>query len=284
MTETFEGYVDCTSFLNDRVELDRFYDEHGYVFLPGVLDRALAVTVAEQMLEGLITLGHTAPGTTLDTLAIDAFEAVDEIAMHDHVDYDAFWNNPAMIAVLERVFGEPVFVFKSTTIRYYQSQYGSTDPTLHYLTPFHQDGYYIGPNKDFRTVWVPLQPTDASIGGVAIADRSHRRGLRNHVKSETFKRFNHAVSGISAEDVDPDETLLLSPMQPGDLLIFHAFMCHKSVPNLSQPPRMRMSMDTRVQPSASQRGFNATTRWQDSAKDATKGIMAKITGTAAVIE
>lgn len=283
MTDTFSDYVDCTPFLYDREALDRFYDEHGYLYLRDVLDRELVRTVAEQMLDGLIALGHALPGTTLDALTIDAFEAVDEVAMHHHVDYDALWNHPTTLKIWERVFGEPVFVFKSTTIRYYPSQHGSVDPTLHYLTPFHQDGYYIGPNKDFRTTWVPLQPTDEGVGGVALVDGSHRRGLREHVKSDTYKRFNHPVSGIPPTDID-DETMLFSPMYPGDVLVFHAFMCHKSVPNLSQPPRMRMSMDTRVQPAASELGFNALTPWQESAKDASKGIMAKITGNPTAIE
>lgn len=284
MTDTYSDYIDCTPLLHDEEALKRFYDEHGYLYLRDALDRKLVRTAAEQMLEGLIALGHAAPGTTLDTLAIDSFESVDEVAMHDYVDYDAFWNHPSTVTVWEKVFGEPVHVFKSTTIRYYPSQHGSVDPTLHYLTPFHQDGYYIGPNKDFRTVWVPLQPTDRSIGGVALADKSHRRGPRDHIKSDTYKRFNHPVSGIPPTDITDEETMLLSPMNPGDLLVFHAFTCHKSVPNLSEPPRMRMSMDTRVQPAASERGFNALTPWQESAKDAAKGIMAKITGTPAVVE
>ncbi|OEV10639.1 1-deoxypentalenic acid 11-beta-hydroxylase, partial [Streptomyces nanshensis] len=114
-------------------------------------------TAAEQMLEGLIALGHAAPGTTLENLAIDSFEAVDEVAMHDYVKYDDLWNHPSTVKVWEKVFGEPVFVFESTTIRYYPSAAGSEEPS--FLTPLHQDGFYIGPNKDFRTAWIPLLPT-----------------------------------------------------------------------------------------------------------------------------
>ena len=279
VSDTYHDYVDCAPLLDNRDALDRFYDEHGYLYLRNVLNKGLVRTIAEQILSGLIELGHAPRGTELDTLVIGSFESVDEVAMHDFVEYDAFWNHPVTIGLFERVFGEPVFVFKSTTVRYYPSQHGSVDPTLHYLTPFHQDGFYIGPNKDFRTVWVPLQPTDHGIGGVALADRSHHRGPREHVKSDVFKRFDHPVSGIPPAEVAEDEPMLLSPMQPGDVLIFHAFTCHKSVPNLSQPPRMRMSMDTRVQPAATELGFNARTPWTESAKDATKGIMAKITGT-----
>ncbi|MGB3439862.1 MAG: phytanoyl-CoA dioxygenase family protein [Actinophytocola sp.] len=283
MTENYGDYVDCTPLLDDREALDRFYDQHGYLYLRDVLDRELVRTAAEQMLNGLIALGHAAPGTTLDTLTIDSFEVVDEVAMHDYVKYDDLWNHPSTIKVWEKVFGEPVFVFRSTTIRYYPSAAGSSEPS--FLTPLHQDGFYIGPNKDFRTAWMPLLATTRDIGGVAIADGSHRKGPREHIVTERFRRFGHAVSGIPVEELDSGERLLFSPMEPGDVLLFHAFMCHKSIPNVSADPAgMRMSMDTRVQPGSSHRGFNAMTPWPESAKDPAKGVMSKITGTPATVE
>ena len=282
MTDTFSDYVDSTPLLDDREALDRFYDEHGYLYLRGVLDRELVRTAAEQMLEGLIALGHAAPGTTLETLTIDSYEAVDEVAMHDYVKYDDLWNHPSTLKVWEQAFGEPVFVFKSTTIRYYPAAPGTAAP--HFLTPLHQDGFYIGPNKDFRTAWVPLLPTSLDIGGVAIADASHKKGPREHVLSETFRRFEHPVRGIPAAEFGADEQLLISPMEPGDVLLFHAFTCHKSIPNVSASPAMRMSMDTRVQPATSHQGFNALTPWPESAKDASKGILSKITGTPTAVE
>lgn len=283
MTDTFSDYVDSTPLLDDSEALARFYDEHGYLYLRAALDRELVRTAAEQMLEGLIALGHAAPGTTLDTLTIESFEAVDEVAMHDYVKYDDLWNHPSTLKVWEKIFGEPVFVFKSTTIRYYPSAAGSAEPS--FLTPLHQDGFYIGPNKDFRTAWIPLLPTTRDIGGVAVADGSHKKGLRKHVVTENFRRFGHAVSGIPEEELGADEQLLFSPMEPGDLIIFHAFMCHKSIPNVSVAPAgMRMSMDTRIQPASSHRGFNALTPWPESAKDPSKGVMSKITGTPATAE
>lgn len=283
MTETFGDYVDCTPLLDDHEALDRFFDEHGYVFLRGVLDRELVRTAAEQMREGLIALGHADPAATLEDLTIESYEAVDEVAMHDYVKYDDLWNHPSTVKVWEQVFGEPVFVFKSTTIRYYPSAAGREMPN--FITPLHQDGFYIGPNKDFRTAWIPLLPTSRGTGGVAVADRSHKKGPREHALTPEFQRFGHPVRGVPAQDFGADEQLLFSPMEPGDVLLFHAFMCHKSLPNVSaNPARMRMSMDTRVQPASSHRGFNALTPWPDSAKDASKGILSKITGTPTTVE
>ncbi|WP_317446242.1 1-deoxypentalenic acid 11-beta-hydroxylase [Streptomyces collinus] len=284
MTYVTGEYTDCTPLLGDREALDGFFEEHGYLYLRGVLDRDLVRATAEQMLEGLVALGAADPRATLDDVAIDSFEEVDEVAMHKYVKYDDFWNHPSTLEVFERVFGEPVFVFRSTTIRYYPSATGVEQPSFAHLTPFHQDGFYIGPNKDFRPVWIPLVATTKDSGGVALADGSHRRGPREHVVHESFRRFGHPVRGIPAELMGADETLLHSAMEPGDVLFMHAYTCHKSVPNLSSPPVMRMSMDTRVQPAATERGFNALTPWTESAKDPSKGIMSKITGTPSAVE
>lgn len=284
MTHMTGEYTDCTPLLGDRAALNTFFEEHGYLFLRGVLDRNLVRTVADQMVEGLVALGAADPKATVDDVTIDSFEEVDEVAMHDYVQYDAFWNHPSTIEIFEKVFGEPVFVFRSTSIRYFPSAAGADEPSVAHLTPFHQDGFYIGPNKDFRTCWVPLIATTKDSGGVALADGSHRRGPREHVLHESHLRFGHPVRGIPAEQVGEDEPLLHSAMEPGDLLFMHAYTCHKSVGNLSSPPIMRMSMDTRVQPAASHRGFNALTPWTESAKDPSKGIMSKITGTPTAVQ
>ncbi len=115
--------------------------------------------------------------------------------------------------------------------------------------------------------------------------RQPQEGSREHVVTEAFQRFGHPVRGIPVERLDPDERLLFSPMEPGDVLLSHAFLCHKSIPNVSvNPAGMRMSMDTRIQPASSHRGFNALTPWPESAKDKSKGIMSKITGTPATVE
>jgi 1-deoxypentalenic acid 11beta-hydroxylase len=284
LATSYVPYVNCAPLLDDHAALSEFFNEHGYVFLPGVLDRGLVRAVGEQMLAGLKGLGAAPPEATLETLAIPSFEEVDEVAMHDYVKYDEFWNHETTLSVFEKVFGGPVFVFKSTTIRYYPSQAGSQEPELSYLTPVHQDGFYIGPNKDFMTAWVPLMPINEQIGGVALLDHSYQKGPREHVLSDTFKRFNHPVRGIPPEEFSDDQVLLFSPMEPGDLLMFHAFTCHKSLPNFSSPPMMRMTMDTRVQPAGSVRGFNAETPWTASAKDPSRGIMSRITGTPTQIE
>src|SRR4051794_33531215 len=152
------AFEDCTPLLGSTDALNSFYQEHGYLLLRDVLDQALIRRCANQFVEGLVALAASAPGATVDDVMIESFEAVDMAAMHGFVDYDSVWLAPSTQAVFQAVLGEPVYVFKSTSIRYYPPRQGQ-DPTLPYLTPFHQDGYYIGPNKDFRIAWIPLTPT-----------------------------------------------------------------------------------------------------------------------------
>jgi 1-deoxypentalenic acid 11beta-hydroxylase len=261
-------YEDCSEYLTDSTHLDRFYRENGYLFLRGVLNDRKIGNVAAQMLDGLRDLGHVPENSSLDNLRLNSYEAVDEAALHGYVDYDSFWNDRSTLTVFEHVFGEPIRVFKSTTIRYYPAGKDPAGPK--YITPLHQDGYYVGPNKDFRTVWVPLLPTSLAIGGVALAAGSHTQGSRDHVRDERYELFGSTVSGVPADRLSEFYPLRFSPMEPGDVLIFHAYLCHRSVPNLDRAGKIRMSMDTRVQPASTPVGYYAATSWVKSFNDAAK--------------
>ncbi|MEV6096232.1 phytanoyl-CoA dioxygenase family protein [Nocardia sp. NPDC051981] len=255
----FTPYIDSSEWLENSSRLRDFYDEHGYLYLKGVLDKKLVRGVAQQVLAGLKSTGSVPPDATLNNIGLEIYESVDEAVLQSQVDYDGFWNHPQTIEVFEKVFGEPVFVFKSSTIRYYPAQTNPDGPS--YITPFHQDGCFLGPNKDFRTIWIPLLPTSPTIGGVAIADGSHKLGLREHLADDRYKQFGHAVSAIPAATLAEYAPLVFSPVEPGDLLIFHAFTCHRSVPNTSPDGDVRISMDTRVQPASTEAGYIARTPW-----------------------
>jgi 1-deoxypentalenic acid 11beta-hydroxylase len=57
------------------------------------------------------------------------------------------------------------------------------------MTPPHQDYFFIGTNESFRTVWIPLMHIDESVGGLAAAKGSHKRGLRDHVEHASAESY-----------------------------------------------------------------------------------------------
>jgi ectoine hydroxylase-related dioxygenase (phytanoyl-CoA dioxygenase family) len=97
---------------------------------------------------------------------------------------------------------------------------------------------------------------DEHVGGLALAEGSHKRDLRDHlvredVYSSVFK--DRKQRGIPDEIIF--EPWLTSDYHSGDLLVFHNLMVHRALPNRSD--RIRLSIDTRCQPAGDRRTWQS---------------------------
>ncbi|MBL8628767.1 MAG: hypothetical protein JNM81_04005 [Rhodospirillaceae bacterium] len=97
------------------------------------------------------------------------------------------------------------------------------------LGPTHQDGGRLTDMDEFLTMWVPLVEIDQDCGGLGFYPTI---GLPTGAIPETG-------DGIDMGDLVPEGV----HMSPGDVLLFHKFMPHVSMPNTST--RIRYSMDMR---------------------------------------
>lgn len=98
------------------------------------------------------------------------------------------------------------------------------------LGPTHQDGGRLNDMDDFVTIWTPLVEIDRECGGLGFYPTL---GLPTGPIPETGDGID--MGGLAPEPVH---------MAPGDILIFHKFMPHVSMPNTSN--RVRYSMDMRI--------------------------------------
>ena len=96
------------------------------------------------------------------------------------------------------------------------------------LGPVHQDGRRLGGIDKFVTAWVPFVEIDEECGGLGLFPSLGHSG-----------EVPEGPNGIDVGSADP----LPVYMSPGDVLIFHRWMPHKSMPNTSS--RVRYSMDMR---------------------------------------
>lgn len=101
-------------------------------------------------------------------------------------------------------------------------------------TPAHQDGFYfmLEPNEAL-TVWLALDVVDEENGCVRYVKGSHRRGMRDHRRTNTLG-FSQGMSDYSPEDAAQEIAL---HAQPGDALIHHSMTIHRAEPNRSDRPR-----------------------------------------------
>jgi len=108
------------------------------------------------------------------------------------------------------------------------------------VVPWHQDTGYYGKHTAgdrILTAWMPLVPVDGQNGCMQVALGSHRQGWVEHVPADDAGGFLRTV-----QDPDPASVVTMA-MQPGDVLIMHNLVLHRSTPNVSQG--IRWSVDLR---------------------------------------
>ncbi len=111
------------------------------------------------------------------------------------------------------------------------------------LLPWHQDGGEIWSlDRDpLLTTWTALDPSTRENGCVQIIPGSHRLGL--------LSKYGHT---LSAEDVArhcPDDEVVDLELEPGQAMLLHNFLIHRSGINRTAAPRRAFSvcyMDART--------------------------------------
>ncbi|CAE7266577.1 unnamed protein product [Symbiodinium necroappetens] len=119
---------------------------------------------------------------------------------------------------------------------------------------FHTDSVYL--NKGSRqglTCWIPLGDVDFQMGGLCVVGGSHSAQSYKKVR-ETYSQIDVDTAGIHGtgwftEDVREILAyrcpLLTSAFQLSDVVIFRLDTMHGSLSNHSDPPKVRLSCDTR---------------------------------------
>src|SRR5262245_15248661 len=174
------GELQTSNHLLDDVEqLCRMYREEGYLFFRNVLDTSAVLKAKQQFVyelqhQGVAKRDASEPlwtGARLDQINDDALYAND--GYQELLELDSTRN------LIEMLFTEPVFIHRNVYIRF-----ALTKDEKH-LTPPHQDHFFIRQTNCFRTAWIPLMTIERQVGGLAVAARSHQRGLLEHVEHQT---------------------------------------------------------------------------------------------------
>ena len=110
-------------------------------------------------------------------------------------------------------------------------QYFNKPPKIGKPTPAHQDGYYfmLEPNEAV-TMWMALEPVDEENGCVRYVKGSHKRGMRDHGRTQTVG-FSQGMTDFGTNEDLANEVFF--PAQAGDLLVHHALTIHRADGNRS---------------------------------------------------
>jgi hypothetical protein len=213
------------------------FQEWGYLYFK----HYAAASKCEALLGDI--LSRLSPHVALDesrqlpALTGDAFVETD--AIWDEVypkiqaleSFHGFFHDPHLLQLMRTVSDSEVFVYPMKMARI------STPKKVGYETPPHQDARsHVAPGT-MAGIWVALHDISTEMGRLKILPASHKRGMREVVKSP-------GVGNVQCEIYSDEISWHVSDVSQGDVIIFNAFTVHAAQPNISDSV-VRMSVDTR---------------------------------------
>lgn len=101
-------------------------------------------------------------------------------------------------------------------------------------TPWHQDEAFFPIYTDHQsiTIWMPLQPVDASNGCMEFVARSHKGPVLPHRRLNNDPRLH----GLEAYNADVHQSVAC-PLPAGAATVHHCRTLHHAGPNLTDGPR-----------------------------------------------
>lgn len=219
-----EELFDSTRLLSEPKALRDTLLRDGYIFLRGVMAKEdiEAAYAAVNKFVGPLDLTSCA-----ELLRYDADYRLHTAPAYKRAlateEFNKLPYSKALCRIVDYLVGRPTFCYPSKVLRV-------APPSRARFLPgrlIHHDVAYWGVS-DMITAWVPLMSIPPSLGGLAILHASHLgppHDLRPLMHGEPGWRTTH--------------------YEVGDVLLFHAFTAHASLPNMSD--RVRVSGDFRWQ-------------------------------------
>ena len=232
-------FRDSTDIVDHADRLRARAEQDGYLFIRGLLPAANLERVRLAFLEVLRDEGYADAEGYRDQLINPANIPAERGTIPTETyrrlyliePFHALQLEPALLSVMEALLAPPVLAHPSIISRVVFPQREM------YTTPAHQDFVHVQGASDTYTAWFPLHDLPASMGGLAVAAGSHRRGIYD---------YRPALGAGGMAVIDPLEgAWVTDEFRQGDVLIFHSLAVHRALPLTGD--RLRMSVDGRYQ-------------------------------------
>jgi phytanoyl-CoA hydroxylase len=217
------------------------WERDGYFVLPGAVEAALVDAVNEEA-TGLVRhlaetgeeLGGYRRGDGMisvpePNLAGTGARPEDQVSklfnLHRRGAFRAVAHHPAVIEVLVGLLGPDVDCFNSQFIFKNPGAWGQ---------PWHQDSLYFALDRSPQVgVWLATSDATADNGCLFVLPGSHVEPLHEHVPD---RRPGANLGYLEIVDHDFAHAVPVE-MRPGDVLVFHSFLMHRSGDNRSDGRR-----------------------------------------------
>lgn len=198
--------------------------------------------------DGFVKLGQFIQGEELTELIVNVDRFIFEVVPRmpaEHVFYEDK-HNPATLKQLQQMGEHDAWFHELFTASRFRElaerllngpvvpknmQYFNKPPNVGRPTPPHQDGYYFMLEPcEAVTMWLALENADEESGCVRYVRGSHKRGMREHARTETIG-FSQGIVDYPT-DVDSTHEAAF-PAKPGDVLVHDALTIHRAGRNSS---------------------------------------------------
>lgn len=237
------GLDESNAHLGDGKALWERYERDGYLFFRDVLDREKIREVRSDIISVLQDYG-VIPPEEKDVPVWTGKEVPDFLEIHTKIhalkSYDEMRTSPALVRIMEQLFGVPVYSWMNVDVR-------TQTPRMVPITSIHQDYQVFYRAARFAISWIPLMDIGDNVGGVDIALGSHLSVTEaDYGWSKDRYYTGNAGAVLPALTEDQCGTFARTKYNAGDLLVIHDKVAHRSLPNTSK--KLRLSMDVRFQP------------------------------------
>jgi phytanoyl-CoA hydroxylase len=217
----------------DTKELQTTFARDGFIVIRNFLNSVELAELRDELSRYVVETVPDVPVTDV------YYEAKDDPATLKYLsrmgDHDAYfadlitrtrWTSLAETLLGERVVPKGVEWFNKP-------------PEIGKVTPPHQDGYYfmLNPNEAV-TMWLALDPVDETNGCVRYLPGSHRKGIRQHGRTDLLG-FSQGIIDYDSADRNAEVPMIAFP---GDLLVHHAITIHRADGNSSSRHRRALGL------------------------------------------
>jgi len=235
-----QSYTESTDLVMDGTALAERLAQDGYLFIRGLVPTDAVENVGRQFLDVVAQGGWLDPDhpkrsriANRNIVCADPEPEFLQVFRRFYLSEDshALKHHPNIVGLFERIFDEEVLVHPLFVARniFPQKEKLTTRP--------HQDFVHIQGTAETFTVWLPLHDCPREMGGLAVAEGSHRQGVHD---------FTVASGAGGLEVTAPfDGQWRFGDFAVGDALIFHSMMVHKGMDNKTK--KIRHSIDARYQ-------------------------------------
>lgn len=233
-------YLKESSPYESIATLEEIFKSEGYLFIRSFFPNDLIIEVRNHVIDVL----HKENWGKWDGnqfVAIEPVRRINSLLFHECINrlmQDEFLHDfslyPPLNWFLSALLRESVFSHPRKMIRITYPYHMSPNDRI----PAHQDLYYVKGERDTFTAWIPLGEYIPEQGGLEVSPGTHKMGLFPTESNEEGRFGCNAIQeGIT------DFPWMKAHYKPGDLLLMHSLLLHRS--GFNGGKEFRISLDCR---------------------------------------